>query len=108
MSRARTEAVETVVPSHANALSEMVQGQAVALLPTNAELSIQQAADVLNVSLPFVSRLIESGALPSRKLGARRHVALHDLLAFKQRDDDDRQQAAEQLAADAQDLKMGY
>ncbi|MFM9962382.1 MAG: helix-turn-helix domain-containing protein [Planctomycetaceae bacterium] len=108
MSRAQTEAINAAVPCQADAPTNIAQGRAAARLPVNAELSIQQAAEVLNVSPPFVSRLVESGALPSRKLGTRRSVALRDLLAFKQRDDHDRQRAADQLAADAQDLRMGY
>ncbi|NCW87092.1 MAG: DNA-binding protein, partial [Oxalobacteraceae bacterium] len=74
-------------------LTQLGQGRAVTVLPQNAELTTQEVADYLNVSRPYVVKLIEEERLPARKVGTRRRVAFEDLLRF------DEQQRARQRAA---------
>jgi excisionase family DNA binding protein len=86
----------------------MAKGHAVTLMPTDAEVSTQQAADALNVSRPFVVELIDQGKLPARKVGTHRRVLLRDLIAFKQAMNRDRLAALERLSALDQELGLGY
>lgn len=87
-------------------LEQMARGHAVTLIPVDAELSTQQAADLLGVSRPFVVKEIEALRLPARKVGTRRRVMLVDLMDYKQRSDERRQRALDELSALDQELGL--
>jgi excisionase family DNA binding protein len=89
-------------------LTEIGQGNAVSIIPIHAELTSQEAADVLNVSRPFLVQLLEKGDIPFHKTGTHRRVRYQDVIAYKERVDVQRRKALDELAAQAQDLGMGY
>lgn len=89
-------------------LEEMASGDAVMIVPQNAELTAQQAADFLNVSRPFLVQLLKQKKLPFRRVGSRRRVRFKDVLRYRENTETERCKVLEQLAVDAQELKMGY
>ena len=89
-------------------LGELAIGNAVKVVPVHAELTSQEAADLLNVSRPHLVKMLEEGAIPFTKTGRHRRIRFSDLMAFKQRRDEESQEAMEALAQQAQELGMGY
>lgn len=89
-------------------LAELAEGNAVKVVPVHAELTTQEAADLLNVSRPHLVRLLEDGELPFHKTGKHRRVRFVELMQYRQRRDRVSREAMAALAAQARELGMGY
>jgi excisionase family DNA binding protein len=88
----------------AQILGFLANGQGVTVTPSNAMLTTQQAADFLNVSRPFLIRLLEAGEIPFERVGTHRRVAFGELIQYKGRDDQERRRAADELTELGQEL----
>ncbi|HEY7832450.1 MAG TPA: helix-turn-helix domain-containing protein [Ktedonobacterales bacterium] len=75
-------------------------------MPLNKELTTQEAADLLNVSRPFLIKLLEQGGVPFAKTGSHRRIRFSDLMAYKHRRDADRQRALARLTQMSQEVGL--
>lgn len=102
---------ELVVPRSAvellgRILAHMASGQGVSVVPAHAELTTQQAADLLNVSRPHLIGLLEAGEIGYRKVGKHRRVRASSLLEYMRADDHRRRAAADELSALTQEMGL--
>ena len=89
-------------------LTQMSDGNAVTLIPVHAELTTQEAANLLNVSRPFLIGLLDDNKISYRKVGTRRKILFTDLMHYKDSMYNARISTLDNLSKDAQDLDMGY
>lgn len=94
----------SVVEAVAAILAHMAAGRAVSVVPHNGELTTQQAADLLNVSRPFLIGLLEAEEIEHHRVGSHRRITAASLLDYKRRDDARRRGVADDLTVLSQEL----
>ncbi|MFF3666842.1 helix-turn-helix domain-containing protein [Microtetraspora malaysiensis] len=87
-------------------LAHMAAGRGVSVVPAHAELTTQEAADLLNVSRPYLIGLLEAGEIEYRLVGTHRRVRAESLLEYRRKDDQRRRAAADELSAMTRDLGL--
>lgn len=85
-------------------LEEMARGNAVTLIPVHAELTTQEAADLLNISRPSLIQLLDEGKIEYRKVGTHRRVRFESLMSYKRKTLADRKAVLAELAAYDQEI----
>lgn len=85
-------------------LEEMACGNTVTIVPVHAELSTQEAADLLNISRPSLIQLLNQGKIDYRRVGTHRRVKFEALMKYKREADEARRAALDELAAYDQEL----
>jgi excisionase family DNA binding protein len=100
VSTSLTEALESF-------LGQLAAGKAVQVITLEHEIGTQQAAELLQVSRPYLVKLIEQGVLSHRKVGPRRRLSLDAVLAYKAGLDRQRQTELRALADELQDVGLG-
>lgn len=87
-------------------VASLLAGRAITLLTLGRSLTTQQAADILNVSRPYLTRLLEQGEIPYRKVGTHRRIEFEDLMNYKAKADSDSDTALSRLAELSQEYGL--
>ena len=85
---------------------QLAQGKAVTVVPLKKELTTQEAADILNVSRPYLIKLLDQGEIPFVKTGTHRRIRFSDLMEYKQRHDAERRRGLAQLTQMSQEMGL--
>lgn len=99
---------ETIFDLLRQLLITFANNPAVSLIPYDHELITHQVARFLDVSRPFLVKLLDEGQIPHRKVGTHRHVRLEDLLSYREKTAASAEKAKEELAKISQELDLGY
>lgn len=81
-------------------------GRSVGVIPLRAELTTQQAANLLNVSRPHVIKLMNEGILPGHKVGTHRRIYAADVQDYKHQRDIDTRTATDDLTALSEEMGL--
>lgn len=100
---------EVKLPASLSSLVEEVattisNGDSLALVPVAAELTTQQAAELLNVSRQYLVRLLDAEQIPYRRIGTHRRVQARDLLMYKRKRDAERRARLRELTELTEEL----
>jgi excisionase family DNA binding protein len=93
----------SMIPALIEAAKLVSEGHAIGVVPTDEEISAQEAADILKVSRPYLLNLVKKGILPCRMVGAHHRIPVGAVIAYK-RDQAPRRRSLEALTAETQDL----
>ena len=89
-------------------LAIMSEGKAFSLIPMDKELTTQQAADILNVSRPYLNKILDLGEIPHRKVGRNRRIKFSDLLEYKEQQEKQEQGCPSRVGRQSAKLDLGY
>lgn len=89
-------------------LSTLADGRGLVIMASDSDLTPNQAAERLNVSRPYLLGLLKQGLIPFHYVGSHRRIHLHDLIVYRDKVDEESEKALTELAAQAQELGMGY
>lgn len=81
-------------------------GNGVSVIPLHAELTTVQAAELLNVSRPYLIKQIEAGEVRHHMVGTHRRLKLIDVLAYRDRLQEQANDALDAMTAEAEELGL--
>ncbi len=87
-------------------LHDMAKGHILRVMPVHAEITTQEAADLLNVSRPFLVSLLEKEDIPYQMVGTHRRIRLEDLLVYRDQRDSERRRLLDEIASESQELGL--
>jgi excisionase family DNA binding protein len=90
------------------ALGDLAEGRAVSIAGAEEELTTREAAELLNVSRPHLTKLLKEGEIPSHKVGSHHRIYRRDVLAYRARRRKQSEEAMQKLTEESQKLGLGY
>jgi len=99
---------EIVVQLLALMLEELANGRALSLVPIESDMTTNEAADYLNVSRPYLIRLLDAGKIPFHRVGTHKRVSFREIKRYKEEQKKRSYAVLAELQAEAQDLNLGY
>lgn len=69
----------------ASILKETSEGRSISIVPVEAEMTTQAAAEFLGCSRPYIVKLLEKGEIEFTKIGKHRRVKYHDILRYQKK-----------------------
>ena len=104
----RIELPSSAVEALKHVVDALARGKSVTLVPHDKDLTTQEAADMLHVSRPHLIKLLDRREVPFHRVGTHRRIRLEDVLAYRDRRDDARKAALDELARLSEELPGGY
>lgn len=92
----------------ADMLGSLAQGNAVAIMPKELYVSTQEAGMFLNVSRPYLIRMLDEGKIPYHKVGTHRRIKFEDVVEYREQRKKASHAALQELVDQAQESDMGY
>lgn len=92
----------------ADMLGSLAQGNAVAIMPKELYVSTQEAAMFLNVSRPYLIKMLDEKKIPYHKVGTHRRIKFEDVVTYRDNRKKSSHAALQELVDQAQELDMGY
>lgn len=86
-------------------MDQVGRGFAVSITPVDRELTTKEAAEILNVSRPFLIKLLDEGKIAHRKVGSHRRIRLEEVLAYRASMERERRVALQELTALGQEME---
>jgi len=107
------DGIEAEIPASAfaalqTAVRDMAQGLTITLIPHDKELTTREAADILNLSRPFLVKLLDRGDIPYHRVGTHRRVQVEDVLAYRELRASRRREKLRELTELSEQLEGGY
>jgi excisionase family DNA binding protein len=92
----------------ADLLGALAEGKAVSVVPKDLNVTTQEAAMFLNVSRPYLVRLLEEGKIRFHKVGSHRRIRFEDIMQYKEERTRKSNEALQALADQAQEIGLDY
>ncbi|MBI2863201.1 MAG: helix-turn-helix domain-containing protein [Chloroflexi bacterium] len=96
----------SVVRLLVSGIHELARGNGVVVLPVHSDLTTQEAASLLNVSRPFLIKLLDDGEIPFYYVGSHRRIPCRDLMLYRDRRSKGRRKALAEMAREAQEMGL--
>ena len=87
-------------------VSQLMHGNAIRVASIHEELTTQEAADILNVSRPYLIKLLEEGTIPYVMTGTHRRIRFNDLMEYKRIREAERKRGLAELVQLSQELGL--